>query len=574
MGCHPNALLQAIIADLSEYCPFGPVGLGDIPPDASYKQFASTYLISSFLKKLETRNNEKADAAAKEKFLTSNKTCENWRLEDRDELTEELYNLFVKELDDFFHPQGQMLFSSYDEILTRGRVGPGSAVGANGFSMYAKLFASRLTTTSAMLYSAYRTHIEQYERHYEADFYCRSALGSARYVRGSRTSFAPKTVDCSRLICVEPSLNMFVQLGVGALLEDRLRDYYKIDLSTQPEVNRWLSRAGSKSGEFATIDLSSASDSISINMLKATLPSWFFETLMEIRSPVTSFGKEVVTLNMISTMGNGFTFPLQTVIFTSLIRAVYRSLDIPIENGRHHWNHSCFGDDLIVSKLAFNRVIRLLSYLGFSVNNSKTFSEGPFRESCGSDWFVGQPVRPVYLKRLTSLQDHFVTINQLNNWSSYTGIPLPKAVATVMAGIRPEVLSSCYVPAYENSDAGIRAPAVSLPRSAIVWDRNKSMIYRPFRPIPKAVRVEEGRIRLPGGKKELLYNPSGLLESFLYGELRSGSFMVRHDHVRYRRKATCSPCWDYVPLGVEVNGYLIPWPSWESSVVINMTNPC
>ena len=41
-----------------------------------------------------------------------------------------------------------------------------------------------------------------------------------------------------------------------------------------------------------------------------------------------------------------------------------------------------------------------LRYFGFTPNEKKTFCEGPFRESCGGDFFEGQPVRAYFLKKL------------------------------------------------------------------------------------------------------------------------------------------------------------------------------
>jgi hypothetical protein len=96
MDTRPDALYRAMSADLSEFVPFGPVGLGQIPPDASYKQFASSYLLSSVLKKFRTSNTRQADLAAKEKFLTSNKKCRDWKLPQLDERRFILLSLLKK----------------------------------------------------------------------------------------------------------------------------------------------------------------------------------------------------------------------------------------------------------------------------------------------------------------------------------------------------------------------------------------------------------------------------------------------------------------------------------------------
>jgi len=102
VGINPVALYQAVLSDVSEYLPFGPVGLGDIPPDASYKQFASSYLVSNYLKKLEVQNTVDADRKAAEKFLAANKNCKDWCLQFEFESDRLLFCQMVKELDEFF----------------------------------------------------------------------------------------------------------------------------------------------------------------------------------------------------------------------------------------------------------------------------------------------------------------------------------------------------------------------------------------------------------------------------------------------------------------------------------------
>ena len=570
MSTRSDALYRSILDDLSAYMPFGPVGLDNMPPDASYKQFVSSYLASSFLKKFKPDKQADADENAKKKFLASNKKCEDWKLSEMDDYHWTLFGEFRREVDDFFHPDGEPLVQSMFDILEHARTGPGSAIGSKGFSFYAKFFSSRLTLTSPSLYFLYRDYIEWFPDFCEADAICRRDLGPARVVFSSRVSFAPKTKDCSRMICVEPSLNMFYQLGLGALFEERLRRRFRIDLSTQPSINRKLAQYGSKTGQFSTIDLSSASDSISLNLCRLVLPSWLFELMMELRSTKTEIMGDTVTLNMMSTMGNGFTFPFQTIIFSCLIRAAYRMEGIPIYDSL---NWGCFGDDLIVETKAFRSVMKLLKLLGFEANSAKTFSEGPFRESCGADWFYGQPVRPVFLKKLDSLQDIFVAINLLNEWSAKTGLPLRGTTRLLLSYVRGDI-NRFFVPFEENSDAGIRVPFSFLPRNAYVFDRNHSIIYQPFRAETKAIRVRDGSLHVPRGLKRLIFNPQGLELSFVFGELRSYMIPVRQSsRVLYRRKASCTPNWDRTTSLIEYHGDSMSWQRWETAVHINLCNP-
>jgi hypothetical protein len=48
--------------------------------------------------------------------------------------------------------------------------------------------------------------------------------------------------------------------------------------------------------------------------------------------------------------------------------------------------------------------MELLRYFGFSTNKEKSFVVGPFRESCGTDWYAGADVRPCVVdKKIDSL---------------------------------------------------------------------------------------------------------------------------------------------------------------------------
>jgi hypothetical protein len=568
MSISSIALYEAILSDVKELTPFGPLDLGSAPPDASYQQVASSVLLSAVTKKWLPDDTTLPDNEAKMKFFASNNKCKDWSLHLEWESDRELYGEFLREIDLFFHPCGNQLVTSISSILEFARCGPGASIGSDQNSSYAKMFSSKMATTSFDLYTIYRDYIEGYESQREAENIRRAEFGYPKIVSSSRCNFVPKTRLVSRMVCVEPSLNMFFQLGLGTMLEGRLRDQFGIDLSTQPDNNRRLAQIGSKTGQFSTIDLSSASDSISMNLCRLVLPTWLFDLLSLLRVRYTDIDGVPVELNMMSTMGNGFTFPLQTILFSCIIRAAYRIHNVPFKrNGVLNW--ACFGDDLIVETSAFRSVARLLDLLGFTMNGAKTFFEGPYRESCGADWFNGQPVRGVYIKRLRSPQDLCVAINLLNDWSAYTGIALCNTIEFLSSKLGVKL----YVPFDENIDSGIRVPFTFLSRSMYRRDRNSSVLYRVFRSRSYAIRFDEnGTIHYPSQvkKKSLIYNPCGLLISFLRGEVVSGSVFTRLSEVRYRVKLRCTPFWDYKPKDRLTNGYNLSWLQWETAVLINL----
>jgi hypothetical protein len=374
-------------------------------------------------------------------------------------------------------------------------------------------------------------------------------------------SLVPKNVDTSRLICVEPTLNMFAQLGVGEIITRRLQSVYDIDLSIQPQINRLMAQAGSfdEADGFCTIDLSSASDLISMNMIEATFPAEIVSLLKELRSPVTNINGINHSMNMVSTMGNGFTFPLQTAIFASVVLAAARSLGISLESKGPLPEFSVFGDDIIVRKNIFRSTIRLLNILGFRQNPLKTFSIGPFRESCGSDYYQGRNVRGVYVKRLRTDQDLCVTLNLLNEWSARTGISLPKTQKLLFSNIKEKL----FVPFIEGNETGIRVPFKALNPQKTRFDCNESICYKRFEPHRKVVRIKDGYIQVPKGSKKLIYNPSGLLISMLQGGIRNGSISVRHDSGRFRSRLACIPYWDYMPVESSL-GKEFSWQRWET----------
>jgi hypothetical protein len=65
-------------------------------------------------------------------------------------------------------------------------------------------------------------------------------LGEVDIVEGNRLDFVPKNDDISRSICVEPTLNMFFQLGFADILNSRLKEFAGIDLENQQfKIESW-----------------------------------------------------------------------------------------------------------------------------------------------------------------------------------------------------------------------------------------------------------------------------------------------------------------------------------------------
>lgn len=222
------------------------------------------------------------------------------------------------------------------------------------------------------------------------------------YAEEDVIDFVPKDASTDRPIAYGASLNLFLQLGVNDYMTERLAlvGVNLLDQSRNQRFaflgSRYWARDGSSSvDQFSTIDLASASDTIAIEAVKLLLPSDWFAFLSDLRHESGMLGEDRIVYAKFSAMGNGFTFPLESLIFWAVSKAAQEVLGIPVRTD----DISIFGDDIIVRRRGADHVIEALEYMGFAVNTEKSFLEGPFKESCGCDYFLGHDVRPIHLTR-------------------------------------------------------------------------------------------------------------------------------------------------------------------------------
>lgn len=222
-------------------------------------------------------------------------------------------------------------------------------------------------------------------------------------VHEGRLQFVPKNAKTYRSIVVEPLLNSLAQKGIGSYLRDRLRRV-GVDLNDQTR-NQQLARKGSVDGSLATVDLSSASDTISKEIVSALLPLDWYSFLSRYRTGRVTYRGASFSQEKFSSMGNAFTFELESLLFYALAHSVCRHLRLSTDDV------SVYGDDIIVPVEAFPLLCDVLNACGFSVNAKKSFASGHFRESCGKDYLHGIDVRPYYQKKLVSPLSLFVLHN-------------------------------------------------------------------------------------------------------------------------------------------------------------------
>lgn len=274
-------------------------------------------------------------------------------------------------------------------------------------------------------------------------------------IPGNRVTFVPKTATTGRAIAIEPLVNIYAQLGLGKMIRRRLKAFAHIDLDDQ-SVNQQLAKEGSIRGFLATIDLSSASDTVSREVVRNLLPDGWFQRLDVCRSKVGVLDGTPFVYEKFSSMGNGFTFELESLIFWALSQAACEIAGAPPMV-------SVYGDDIIVPVQAFDTLKEVLTFFGFSLNLRKSFQSGPFRESCGKDFYNGCDVRPFQNKEVPKeVKDLFILANSLrrlayrrSNASNSCDRRYFKAWRAVVSELPKSVATHCRVPAHAGDSEGL-----------------------------------------------------------------------------------------------------------------------
>lgn len=206
-------------------------------------------------------------------------------------------------------------------------------------------------------------------------------------VSSNRVEFVPKSWKTDRTIACEAEGNMLFQLAVDKYLKGRLM-VRGVNLFDQTK-NQKLANEGSISGDLATIDLSMASDTLAYNAVALLFPSRWFSMLRAFRSQYGQVTSDLrIEYAKFSSMGNGATFTLETLVFAAACKAVGSK------------RFSVYGDDIIIETELADELLRLLAFLGFVPNQDKSFIHGPFRESCGKYYFGGVDVSPRFIREL------------------------------------------------------------------------------------------------------------------------------------------------------------------------------
>jgi hypothetical protein len=232
-----------------------------------------------------------------------------------------------------------------------------------------------------------------------------------KLVEGNKVITVDKNAKTDRVIAIEPSGNLWFQKGIGSMIKRRLK-HSGIDLSDQ-SCNQKLSRIGSRFNKLATVDFSSASDTISYYLILDLLPYRWFDIMDRLRSPRGCLNDSIFEYEKFSSMGNGFTFELESLIFYAI------ALSVVPEDHPLYSKISIYGDDLIIPSDFYNECLEVFEYIGFSFNKKKSYYSTYYRESCGKHYWNGIDITPLYLKESITNETHLFKIgNAIRRYSN------------------------------------------------------------------------------------------------------------------------------------------------------------
>jgi hypothetical protein len=195
-----------------------------------------------------------------------------------------------------------------------------------------------------------------------------------------------------------------------------------INFSDQ-SVNQRLALDSSKTGRFATIDLSDASDRVPVGYALRMFQSNpdLKDAIEACRSTSAKMPDgRIVYLRKFASMGSAMCFPVEAMYFyTVCVVALIAKRNLPVSHENINQvsrDVYVYGDDIIVPSDDAASVLDHLRKYNCKVNDRKTFCSGKFRESCGVDAYDGLVVTPTYIN--TSPPKNRQQVTELVSWVS------------------------------------------------------------------------------------------------------------------------------------------------------------
>ncbi len=225
-----------------------------------------------------------------------------------------------------------------------------------------------------------------------------------------KVTLVPKTLKGPRVIAIEPHCMQYTQQGIRSILMDTIESNSltsgHVNFRDQ-SVNQSLAMTSSSNGQYATIDLSDASDRVPCDLAMGMFRSNpdLRDAILACRSTHARFpmlaNLIVGPLKKFASMGSALCFPIESMYFyTICVMALLDSMSLPVTVRNVHYVGTrifVYGDDIIVPSEHAVAVLDYLQKYNCKVNHKKTFLTGRFRESCGVDAYDGRLVTPIYI---------------------------------------------------------------------------------------------------------------------------------------------------------------------------------
>lgn len=231
-----------------------------------------------------------------------------------------------------------------------------------------------------------------------------------------------KNARTDRGIGIPPDGNILMQLSCGKMIRRKLYAA-GVNLNDQT-INQRLALRGSVTGRDATVDVKSASQSITCGLVWNQIgaqgsrdldPRWYW-VLDTLRSPFTLVDGQLHENELFSAMGNGYTFELESLLFYGLAWACCSFLHEDTSAV------SVYGDDIILPVGAYPLLVSVLGHCGLRINEDKSFAttgSHRFRESCGKHYLNGVDVTPFYVDEgLDQPFQILLLANNIRRWAS------------------------------------------------------------------------------------------------------------------------------------------------------------
>lgn len=317
---------------------------------------------------------------------------------------------------------------------------------------------------------------------------------SSDWKRCSKLCFVPKTYSKLRTISMEPAALQFTQQGVMRSLyrffeKTKYRGIGRhLRLADQGQ-NRGLAYDGSITNRYATIDLSHASDSVNWQLVKVLFKKvpQLLKWLIGTRSDFTRLpdGSEL-RLSKFAPMGSALCFPVESLVFYTIARlAVERCYELGLdveEDGHRNTFISVYGDDIIVPAYAASMTISYLKLFGFTPNEEKSYLSGPFKESCGGNYYCGTDITPIKFKfkpNFAYAKNAYIGPDTFSGLVAYANLAYSKNLKVFRTGIIHFLIDSGLHPVFTGHKEVLDQSEDQLRSATLNVEQVTSAIYSP-----------------------------------------------------------------------------------------------